>query len=47
MLMMLAVRARSLTRLMEGATIHSDVGGINGLRLSIYYPMSIDESATR
>src|SRR3979409_484046 len=31
-----AMRVRSLKRLMERATIHSDVGGINGLRLSIY-----------
>src|SRR5256885_13704162 len=27
-----AMRARSVRRLMERATIHSDVGGINGLR---------------
>src|SRR3954463_8244251 len=29
----LAMRARSVKRLMERATIHSGVGGINGLRL--------------
>lgn len=34
--MIRAMRVRSLKRLMERATIHSVVGVINGLRLSIY-----------
>src|SRR5215475_3500777 len=36
--MLQAVRACALRRLMERATIHSVVGVINGLRLSIYLP---------
>jgi hypothetical protein len=36
--------ARSLKRLMERATIHSDVGVINGLRLPIFISLSAASS---
>ena len=39
------MRARSLKRLMERGTIHSDVGVINGLRLPIFISLSRGHSA--